>query len=252
MNERARINLSLGSILLLGLILRLVGVNFGLPHLYHADEPVIVNHALAYGLGDLNPHFFRVPPLVSYFLFFLCGCLFVIGKVFGIFPDIQSFENLYYSDPTIFYLIGRGIFGILIGTLSVLAVYRLALRFCDQKRALLAAFLLGVCFLHVRESHYLYVDIPLVWVMLLSFCVFWRLEKSGDNLRSHLLCGAMVGLATAVKYNGVMLAFPYLFLSWHLSPRKDLLKNWLVSGISAVLIYTILNPFSFLKYNFGF
>src|SRR3989344_5891622 len=49
-----------------GFKLRIWGLNFGLPYQFHQDEPIVVNHALAYGAGDLNPHFFIIPPLASY------------------------------------------------------------------------------------------------------------------------------------------------------------------------------------------
>ena len=43
----------------MGFLLRVTAVNFGLPHLYHADEPIVVNHALAYGAGDTRERFLR-------------------------------------------------------------------------------------------------------------------------------------------------------------------------------------------------
>ena len=58
-------------ILAFAFFLRIWGVHFGLPYAYHADEPIVIHHALAYGSGDLNPHFFNIPPLVSYLLFAL-------------------------------------------------------------------------------------------------------------------------------------------------------------------------------------
>ena len=62
-------SLLLGCILFLAFILRVWGIQFGLPDLYYADEPIVVNHALAYSSGDFNPHFFKIPPLMSYLLF---------------------------------------------------------------------------------------------------------------------------------------------------------------------------------------
>ncbi len=59
-------NLAIYLILVLGFMIRLYGVKFGLPGLYHADETIVVNHALAYGTGDLNPHFFRIPSIPLY------------------------------------------------------------------------------------------------------------------------------------------------------------------------------------------
>jgi len=97
-SERAaQDRLWLCSILLIGFSLRLWGVHFGLPHLYHADEPIVVNHALAYGTGDFNPHFFKIPPLVSYLLFICYGVFFVLGRAFGFFAGVQDFEFLFYS-----------------------------------------------------------------------------------------------------------------------------------------------------------
>ncbi|MGB3058399.1 MAG: hypothetical protein WBE17_01555, partial [Anaerolineae bacterium] len=50
---------ALAAILLIAVALRLWGINFGLPYLYHPDEPGYV--AIAQNMvktGDLNPHFF--------------------------------------------------------------------------------------------------------------------------------------------------------------------------------------------------
>ena len=80
-------------ILLAGFLLRVWGIAFGLPFLYHADEPIIVNHALAFGAGDLNPHFFKIPPLVSYLLFACYGIYYLVGGFHG----ITQFQNLFFD-----------------------------------------------------------------------------------------------------------------------------------------------------------
>ena len=64
-----RTYLILPLIIILGFASRIIGIDFGLPFLYHNDEPIVVNYALAYGRGDFNPHFFYVPPFLSYLLF---------------------------------------------------------------------------------------------------------------------------------------------------------------------------------------
>ena len=85
MTETAQRNLLIFLILLLGFLLRSVAVHFGLPELYHADEPNVVNRALAYGTGDLNPHYFKIPPAVSYWVFFSYGFYFIGIQAFFIF-----------------------------------------------------------------------------------------------------------------------------------------------------------------------
>ena len=52
-------------ILVMALAIRLVGIDYGLPYVYYTDEAPIVNHAVAFGTGDLNPHAFDHPSFLS-------------------------------------------------------------------------------------------------------------------------------------------------------------------------------------------
>ena len=238
----------LGLIIALGFILRFTAVNFGLPHLYHADEPIVVNHALAYGSGDFNPHFFKIPPLVSYLLFLCYGIFFVIGKTAGLFANVFAFENFFYADPTVFYLIARIIFGVLAGTYSVYLLYKVFAGYFKNKTALTAAFFFAVCFLHVRDSHYVYADIPLCLVVIWALGTFLKLQED-PSFKSHLISGSLIGLAAAFKYNGAALVFPYLAASF-LSPRKFDIKGWLSAGFISIFVFLALNPFSVLDFHF--
>ncbi len=83
------------------LLLRVIGIGFGLPAAYHQDEPIVVNHALAYAGGDFNPHFFKIPPLVSYLLFGVYGFTYVL-LCFFTGATTEQFGALYFRDPTLF------------------------------------------------------------------------------------------------------------------------------------------------------
>lgn len=240
---------SLGLILLLAFLLRLGGVHFGLPYLYHADESIVVNHALAYGTGDLNPHFFKIPPLVSYVVFLIFGLYFAVGRLFGAFQTIRDFEFFFYSDPTVFYLLARIFWGVLPGTLTVYLLYRLVVKHFDRERAKAAAFFLSVAFLHVSDSHYIYVDIPLVLVLVGGFFTLLNLLENPDSKKLHCLSGLFVGLATAVKYNGGALVIPYGAL-WFLAHRPKKWKLWFLGGAVAFLTYAVLNPFPLMDFKF--
>jgi len=250
-------------ILALAYLLRITAVHFGLPELYHADEPIVVNHALAYGSGDFNPHFFKIPPLVSYLLFMVYGVYFVLGKLTGSFSGLDAFEQLFYSDPTSFYLIARIIFGVLLGTLTVFFLFRLVCRMGTDTgeksetvpdafpaKALLSAFLLAVCFLHVRDSHYVYTDIPLLLVMVLTFIAMLDFPKKGASWKCNLLIGALIGLATAIKYNGIALVIPYLFFTLFLGSRKKMIAGWIVAGFGTLAVFLLLNPYAILDFQF--
>ncbi|HLD50358.1 MAG TPA: glycosyltransferase family 39 protein, partial [bacterium] len=240
---------SLLTVLLLGFLLRLTACGFGLPNLYHADEPVVVNHAMAYGAGDLNPHFFKIPPLISYLLFGVYGLFYVLGHLAGAFKNLQAFEFLFYSDPSLFYLAARFIFGVLAGTLTIFMFYRLVARHFSPRAAILGAAFLAVNFLHVRDSHYIYADIPLLLVMISAFFVFFRtLERSAFKL--DLGCGAMLGLAAAVKYNGAALLIPYGFILWKAGGVKKMVTSGLPAALAALGVFALLNPFAFLDFHF--
>ncbi|HNX68469.1 MAG TPA: glycosyltransferase family 87 protein [Candidatus Omnitrophota bacterium] len=254
-------------LLLLGILglafaVRVWGVGFGLPYLYHADEPVVVNHALAYGSGDLNPHFFNIPPLVSYLLFVCYGIFYAVGLGTGYFHSVRDLETLFYLDPSVFYLIARGVFGVLLGTATVGALYRLVKRFRDAEQALLAALFLAVNFLHARDSHYLYTDIPLLLVLVSGMGVFLRIpgnsapgvqceEGTGpEGAGVHWLSGVMIGLAAAVKYNGIFLAVPYVWICLRTVPPSKWLTAWLAAGVGSAVTFLALNPYALLDHGF--
>src|SRR5262245_35611316 len=106
-------------ILLLALILRVVGANYGLPHTYHRDEPEIVNHAVALGETGPNPHFFGKPPFTIYALFGCYAAYYVAGSFVGYFHNKSDIALAYFRDPTPFYLIGRIFLGVVFGTATV-------------------------------------------------------------------------------------------------------------------------------------
>ena len=236
-------------ILVLGFFVRIIGINFGLPDLYHADEPIIVNHAVAYGTGDLNPHFFKIPPLVSYLLFMCYGVYFALGRAVGFFSELEDFQNLFLTDPTNFYLIGRIIFGVLCGTATIYVFYRLLNRFFSRTHALLGSFLLAFTFLHVRDSHYVYTDIPLLLVLVASFFPILKIAENG-NKKDYVLFGILLGMAVATKYNGVFIMAPFLMAHVYRKGEKWLDSNLLVGVGCSLFSYVILNPFSLLDFNF--
>jgi hypothetical protein len=237
-------------VLVVAFLLRLWGVGFGLPFLYHADEPIVVNHALAFGMGDLNPHFFNIPPLVSYLLFLCYGLYCVAGCATGLFHSVREFEQIFYFDPTSFYLIARLIFGVSLGTASVYVLFRLVRRFWDTRTALWASLFLSVNFLHVRDSHYIYADIPLLIVLLLGFFAFFRVAENPSSWKWHLLAGGVIGWAVAVKYNGIFLAIPYLWVCLRRVSWKYWLPFGLLAAVAATATFILLNPYAILDHAF--
>ena len=156
-------------ILFLAVVLRIWGLDYGLPEMLHADEPIVVNKALSYGMGDLNPHWFLLPPLTSYVLFFIYGISFLVGKLIGIVHSAEEFRTIFLANPTNFYLIGRFFLGVIPSVFSVWILYKLSKEASGSNNVGLgASFFLAVNFLFVRDSHYIYADMPRISMMLVS------------------------------------------------------------------------------------
>jgi hypothetical protein len=238
------------SIVVLGVALRIIGVQFGLPNLYHADEPIVVNHAVAYASGDFNPHFFKIPPLISYLLFLAYGSYFVLGRAVGVFGSVSDFESLFLLDPSSFYLIGRILFGVLPAVATIIALYHFSKRFYGRDHALVTSFLMATVYLHVRDSHFLYVDIPLLLVIVVALDRIFRIM---NDKRPSDLCifGVLLGLATATKYNGFFILPAFLAGYCIRFGVTDLFRNksvYAAALISAVTFF-ILNPFGLLDFS---
>ena len=237
-------------ILALGFLVRFLGVWFGLPDLFHADEPIIVNRALYYGAGDLNPHYFKIPPFISYLLFISYGIYYLIGRIFGIFGGIEDFARLFFTDPTSFYLIGRMFLGVGLGTVSIYALYRLGTKFFSKTHGFLTAFFFALSFLHVRDSHYIYLDMPLVLILILCFFPILNIAKK-DLRRDYVLFGVLAGIAVGTKYNGFFILVPFFvvyFLKNGMIFRSFFKLNLYLAALFSAIAFVVVNPFSLLDY----
>lgn len=255
--SRRTANRFLFLILLIGALLRIAGLSFGLPELNHADEPIVVNHALAYGLGDFNPHFFKIPPLTSYLLFLVYGFYFLFGFIFGSFSNTHDFLDLFLRDPSSFYILGRFFIGVMFGIASIAMMYRLIRLIMTREIALLGSLLLAVLFLPVQISHFIYPDSPLLFTLIVCLYFYLRIALNG-KFRDYALALIMTGAAIALKYNAALLAAPFLtahFLRSALRSKKSVIWNYFIVPwlcfFSVVLAFFILNPFFFLDFRFA-
>lgn len=240
-------------ILVLGAGLRLWGIDFGLPFQFHQDEPIVVNHALAYGTGDFNPHFFIIPPLTSYILFFCYAVYFLLLKICGIIAGQEAFALSFFKDPTPFYCMGRIIIGVIPSLVNIYLTYRLTLSFFTKKAALYAGISMTVMFLNVLNAHYLYTDNLTVLFILLAYnAIAGLLKKPG--VKEYILAGIFIGMATATKYNAALTVIP-LFLAHSMACRRNAKniifdKNLFIFLTVLCAAFFICNPFAALDWRF--
>ncbi len=237
MSQSGRARLGLGLALLTAALLRFWALSQGIGFNPGADEPEVMERAVRMiKTGDFNPHFFDYPGLYIYAEAAVSTLRFMTGAVQG------KWAGLAQAPTEDFYLWARAMTALL-GTATVWIVYRAAMRWGPQT-ALLAAVLIAVMPLHVRESHYVLTDVPMTCVVMVTFLLSLRAHERA-TLGSFALAGAMAGLAGALKYNGVLaLVMPLIacVMTPRLSGRRAATALAIVA--SMIVAFLVAAPYS--------
>lgn len=250
-NENLRRDwLWLSIVLLAGLALRLWGIGFGLPGLYHADENLIVRQALAFGAGILRPYSYVYSPFLPYLLTVLYGLYFLFGVATGRFHSPSDLAILYFNDPTPFYLLAR-LTSAVFGLATIVMVYVLATRMYGRISGLAALFV-ALSPALVLHAHYGVSDVPVTCLILVALYALWRFIEE-PTTRRLFIAGVAVGLAIVMKYSAWVLIFSLLVAAFEIGgrengPRRRSL-SYLARG-SLVVIGTILviSPYTALDF----
>lgn len=246
------IKILLTLIIILFLFLSFYGIKADLPYSRVATEIEQVRFAVKFGSGDLNPHHFIHPPFFAYVLFSFYVIIFLFGKAVGIFKTILDYQRLYFTDPTIFYIVARSVILILAG-LSIVTLYSIGKRLFDKKIALVACLFMAFSPVYIKWAHYASTDVPMLFLSLSSFYFIVRILKGG-SWWDYILAGFLAGLAIATKYNAGLLIIPIL-IAHFISPQqktslKKILNKRLIVALLCLLLGFLLGcPFALLDYN---
>ncbi|MBI2069786.1 MAG: glycosyltransferase family 39 protein [Elusimicrobia bacterium] len=213
-----------------GLLLRLAGIDFGLPGTYHPDEPHHINLAVYFGSGDFNPHVFKYPTLWMYVLFILYGLFFVVWSGFGFLRGADDFGALFVWDPSAFYLIARGASAFL-GAAAIFPLYAMVKRLAGERAGLLAAGLWAVSPRLVNYGHVAKPDMLMLAFSTLAWFLCARILNGARDRRSYVLAGGAMGLACSSQYTAGFIA-PLLVLAHGLSQGR----SWLRASALAPLV----------------
>ncbi len=234
--------------------LRLWGINFGLPYLYHPDEPGYVAIAQAMiKTGDLNPHFFNYPSLFFYLNALAYLPFYAVGKVLGIFQtpaDIPGPILLVGGDgmtpmAATFWL-GR-LLTLAFGTGAIVLVFLVGRQLFHSPRVgLLAALLLAISPTNVTHSRYITPDTFVVFFAVFSLWAAVQVYQRGRT-RDYLLAGVLAGLTASTKYNGALIlvcliAAHFLHAGWR--GWQD--RRLYLACAASVLAFVFTTPFAIL------
>ncbi len=199
---------------IIALAIRIWGINFGLPYGYHIDEHFYYPYAWSMGQGQLTlPDQSHGPSL---YLFILLIGQWLIKAV--TFPNLSpaNFGALIDTNPWPF-LISARVISAIAGALTIPFVFWLGRRYRNDRVGWLAAALMAVLFLYVRESHF---GVPDSFMTLFVAAAGWlalRSHQTGSK-RDFWLAGLAAGLATSAKYTSAFIFIPIMMAALH-APR---------------------------------
>jgi 4-amino-4-deoxy-L-arabinose transferase-like glycosyltransferase len=238
-SDMRRSTATFAAILVAAATLRFWSLGAGIPYAIGDDEPEIMNRALGMmRTGDLNPRFFDYPGLYIYVQMAVAVVRFLAGATAG------EWGALNQAPTADFYLWGRAVTAIL-GTLTVGLVYLIGMRW-GTRHALLAAALLAVMPMHVRESHYVLTDVPVTFLVTLTLLLSLRAHER-PVASAYALAGFTAGLAAATKYNGVVaLVLPLIAVWMTPATRPSRIAAALAAIAASAVAFLLAAPYTVL------
>lgn len=235
-------------ILIIAIAFRLYAINYDLPFVYDQDEPMFVTRALSMLKNrDLNPHWFGPPASTTmYLLALVYGVIFGVGRITGTFQNAEDFRNLYYSNPTVFYLSGR-IISALFGVMTIWMVYKLGRRTFGTSTGLIAAAIVALSPIHILLSQQVRMDTQMTFLIVLAFWYCLNILERHD-WTSYLLAGLFTGLATVTKYPAIVFSLSIAITHFIATPSRRLTDHRKLLGSAGTFIAGAFagSPFVFL------
>lgn len=213
----------LGLSLLVFIVCATYAMSTDLPYTRVATELEHVQRAVRFGgTHNLNPQYFIHPPFFSYVLLGLYGLMYLAGRATGWLHNTQEYEQVFFTDPTVFLLAGR-LLTLGLGLASLLLCHQVARRLFGERVARWAVAFMAITPVVVTWAHYGSADIAALCLGFLAF--FWMVEVADTGKwRYYLGAGFALGLASATKYNAVLLG--PAFLVAHLLRGREEGTNW--------------------------
>jgi 4-amino-4-deoxy-L-arabinose transferase-like glycosyltransferase len=244
--SRTRALLALTVITAIGGALRFYNLAWGAPYYhFHMDEHYVFAGAdlLRVSMRDaaLSGKFFMYGPLPMYILNIIRWVYETLAH-----PIVLSV----HQDQVAYMVLGRAL-SATFGTATIPVVYAIAARVAGRLAGLLAAAYLAFSVLHIRDSHFLSVDISMTFFCMLTWLALMRMAQSG-SIRAGFVTGMTFAAAITCKYTAVFMAVP-IGLAHLLSPHRPAslqpLGGWgrwalrgLVPVVTSIVTFLVLDP----------
>lgn len=210
--------LPLGVVTLLSVLFRIGPINF-VPEF---DEGLVVtNLENFYRTGSLQPTNFIHPPLYHYLCWAVEG---VVLKLQNGRPLYETYALYHFNDVQSIYRVCRGAHWFL-GVSTAPALFWLAWRLYNSRWiATLAGIFVAISFSHASRSAFALTDVPVTLFFTVAVGLALLSVRRGSSALLYL--GAfMAGIATAIKWNGVIGMMPVVAISWWKSDHDSYSKH---------------------------
>lgn len=235
-------------ILLVSLLVCFALSLYGITVKYNNPDQMAFQPLFLEGKLPFNPGWFDKPPFHTYFNYFLSALpISALSNVFHFsMPTEEILKTVWSRLITKFLLL-----------ISVGLLYYITRKSYGVLSARAIALIAATTAGFIAYSHFLTVDIPVMFWMLVAF-TFSHSILFDRKLSHYILAGFFTGIAAATKYNGVAIGFTivvahvlsFRIASWKQIPWKEMLfhKN-LIAGLGMVIVgFLVANPFALLDY----
>jgi len=216
---------------------------------FHPDEQIILKSIAAMNVEkfDFNPHYFEYPSAQIYLVAITLKVLSISGII-----NLTSDISYYYESPeemAKIYLAGR-ILTVIIATLGLIVFLSIGKVLCGKNGSLFALAAFAFSPLYVINSHYMTVDIPAVFWMIVSFyfAVFFLQKR---KIYLSFLSALFAGIASGTKYPVGIIIFilPFVYRNVFNDSFSRFLRMTIVSFLIFFAGFFITTPYSLVSFH---
>lgn len=202
-------------ILAAALGLRLWGVGYGLPFIFHPDE----NRQILDSLGmaermSVLPQEYSYPALHKYLLLLVNGAYFAAGRLFGVFKGPSDFALKFLEGESSVFLLSR-LLSVGFGTALCALLYVMGAKLFSRNAGFIALALSSGMFHLIQHSQWAIADIVLAFFTAAAL-YFIMLSVSEPGPMNTALSFFLAGLAVSTKPQGIFLVFPLLLSRYYI------------------------------------
>jgi hypothetical protein len=230
-------------VLVLAAALRLYPIHVFHLHPDQANFPTWAVESLVREDWQTHPRFRQYPTGLLFTLRTAYAAGHHAARALGAVGGREELLALWETNPFPFHVVARA-WSALLGAATVAVVARLGALLAGSAAGVVAALLLAVAPLHVRESHYGSLDAPAIFFFTAAMTSAIVAQRSPRPLGAAALGGVLVGLTAAHRYQLALVALAFPVAELLRSPRnaRVSVRVLAVAGTAAAAVFVAANP----------